>query len=79
MSVIRNEAREETDRWLNNRAEKFHQPLRRREQVMAKFKSTKSLQKFASIHHFGRMAATYRLKINKASASWLHLLSSDNA
>ena len=50
MKEIGNEARQETGRWLNNRAENSHQPFRRRERVMAKFRSTKSLQKFTSIH-----------------------------
>ena len=40
----------ETGRWLNNRAENLHQPFRRRERAMAKFRTSKSLQKFASIH-----------------------------
>ena len=50
MKVIGNAERQETGRWLNNRAENSHQPFRRREQAMAKFRSAKSLQKFASIH-----------------------------
>jgi len=50
MKVIGNEARQETGRWLNNRAENSHQPFRRRERAMAKFRSVKSLQKFVSAH-----------------------------
>ena len=50
MKVIGNAERQETGRWLNNRAENSHQPFRRRERAMAKFRSVKSLQKFASIH-----------------------------
>ncbi len=50
MKVIGNADRQETGRWLNNRAENSHQPFRRRERAMAKFRSAKSLQKFASIH-----------------------------
>ncbi len=50
MKVIGNEGRQATGRWLNNRAENSHQPFRRRERAMAKFRSAKSLQKFASIH-----------------------------
>jgi putative transposase len=50
MKNIGNAERQETERWLNNRAENSHQPFRRRERAMAKFRSTKSLQKFASIH-----------------------------
>ena len=49
MKVIGNEARQETGRWLNNRAENSHQPLRRRERAIAKFRDIKPLQKFASI------------------------------
>jgi len=50
MKVIGNAERQETGRWLNNRAENSHQPFRRRERAMAKFRSTKSLQKFVSAH-----------------------------
>ncbi len=35
---------------LNNRAENSHQPMRRRERVMRRFKSARHLQRFASIH-----------------------------
>lgn len=35
---------------LNNRAENSHQPIRRRERVMKRFKSARHLQRFASIH-----------------------------
>jgi len=41
---------QETGRWLNNRAENSHQPFRRRERAMIKFRAAKSLQKFVSIH-----------------------------
>ncbi len=50
MKEISNETRQMTGRWLNNRAENSHQPFRRRERAMAKFRSVNSLQKFASIH-----------------------------
>jgi putative transposase len=36
---------------LNNRAENSHQPTRRRERIMKRFKSTRHLQRFISIHH----------------------------
>jgi putative transposase len=42
--------RQETGRWLNNRAENSHLPFRRRERAMLRFRSVRSLQKFASIH-----------------------------
>ena len=42
--------RQETGRWLNNRAENSHQPFRRRERAMERFRRMKTLQKFAAIH-----------------------------
>ena len=76
MKVIGNEVRQETGRWLNNRAENSHQPFRRREQAMAKFRSAKSLQKFASIHssvhnHFNqerRHCSRENFKLNRSAA-----------
>jgi putative transposase len=50
MKVVGNEARQETGRWLNNRAENSHLPFRRREHAMGKFRSFESLQKFVSTH-----------------------------
>ena len=50
MKEIGNEARQETGHRLNNRAENSHQPFRRRERAMSKFRSAKILQKFTSIH-----------------------------
>jgi putative transposase len=35
---------------LNNRAENSHQPIRRRERIMKRFKSARQLQRFVSIH-----------------------------
>ncbi|WP_412546797.1 IS6 family transposase [Maricaulis sp. MIT060901] len=49
MREIGNASRQESGRWLNNRAENSHQPLRRREKIMNRFRSTRSLQKFAAI------------------------------
>jgi putative transposase len=40
----------ETGRWLNNRAENSHQPFRRRERAMLRFRRMRTLQKFASLH-----------------------------
>lgn len=42
--------RQETGRWLNNRAENSHLPFRRRERAMLRFRRVRSLQKFASVH-----------------------------
>jgi putative transposase len=50
MKVIGNLERQEFGRWLNNRAENSHQPFRRREGAMARFRDIKTLQKFASAH-----------------------------
>jgi putative transposase len=44
------ESRHERDRWKNNRAENSHQPTRRRERKMQRFKSPSSAQKFLSTH-----------------------------
>jgi putative transposase len=50
MKVIGVSDRQECGRWLNNRAENSHQPFRRREGAMARFRDIKTLQKFASVH-----------------------------
>jgi len=42
--------RQETGRWLNNRAENSHLPFRRRERAMLRFRRMRSLQMFASVH-----------------------------
>ena len=39
-----------TGRWLNNRAENSHLPLRRRERAMLRFRRMRSLQTFAAVH-----------------------------
>lgn len=79
----RKAAGQETGRWLNNRAENAHQPFRRRKRSMAKFRSAKSLQKFASIHssvhnHFNRQRPlenreTYNINRTSALAEWRQL------
>ena len=38
MKVIGNMDKQETGRWLNNRAENSHQPFRRRERTMLRFR-----------------------------------------
>jgi putative transposase len=50
LKVIGIVERQECGRWLNNRAENSHQPFRRRERAMAKFRDMKTLQKFAAAH-----------------------------
>jgi putative transposase len=44
------EGRHERGRWRNNRAENSHQPTRRRERKMQRFKSSGSAKKFLSSH-----------------------------
>ena len=68
--------RQETGRWLNNRAENSHQPLRWREKIVDKFRRSKSLQKFAAVHssvhnHFNLERHVYRregFKENRSAA-----------
>ncbi len=50
MSDIGNVDRHEVGNRLNNRAENSHQPFRRRERAMQRFRSAKTLQKFSSVH-----------------------------
>ena len=83
MNVIGNAANQECRRWLNNRAENSHQPFRRREGAMAKFRDIKTLQKFASVHasihnHFNQERHLSRRHIFKqnravAMAEWHQL------
>jgi putative transposase len=76
MKVIGNADRQETGRWLNNRAENSHQPFRRRERAMLRFRQMRSLQKFAAVHssvhnHFNQERALYsrtNFKLNRAAA-----------
>jgi putative transposase len=68
--------RQKTGRWTNNRAENSHQPFRRRERVMLRFRRMRTLQKFASIHasvfnHFNKERSLYtrqNFKVNRAAA-----------
>ena len=50
MNMIGNAADQKCGRWLNNRAKNSHQPFRRREGAMSKFRDVKTLQKFSSVH-----------------------------
>ena len=68
--------RQETGRWLNNRAENSHLPFRRRERAMLRFRRIRSLQKFAAVHasvsnHFNRersLSSRPLFKANRAAA-----------
>jgi putative transposase len=50
MKATGNADRQETGRWLNNRAENSHSPFRRRERAMLRFRRMRSLQKFVASH-----------------------------
>ena len=50
LKVLGAGARQETGRWMNNRAENSHIPFRRRERAMLRFRRKRSLQEFASVH-----------------------------
>ena len=50
MKARGNSGRQECERWLNHRAENSHQPFRRREGAMARFRDIKTLQKFTAAH-----------------------------
>jgi len=83
MNVIGNAADRECGRRLNNRAENSHQPFRRRECAILKFRDMKTLQKFASVHasihnHFNLERHLNRREIFKqnraaAMAEWRQL------
>ena len=83
MKVIGNLERQEFGRWLNNRAENSHQPFRRREGAMARFRDIKTLQKFASAHasipnHFNldrhlNNRETFKKNRSAALAEWRQL------
>ena len=65
-----------TGRWLNNRVENSHLPLRRRERAMHRFRRMQSLQKFAAVHssvynHFNQERSLSRrdaFKLNRTAA-----------
>ena len=50
MCDIGNLGLQNTEQYANNRAENSHQPFRRRERAMTRFRRTSTLQKFTSIH-----------------------------
>ena len=80
MKVIGSAERQETGRWLNNRVENSHQPFRRRERAMLRFRQMRSLQKFVFIHasvcnHFNQerhlySRANFKLNRTAALAEW---------
>tara|TARA_R110002012_G_scaffold171912_1_gene336880 strand:- start:1114 stop:1605 length:492 start_codon:yes stop_codon:yes gene_type:complete len=76
MKVVGNVDKQETGRWLNNRAEDSRQPFRRRERAMLRFRRMQTLQKFAAVHgsvhnHFNAERHLYsrsNFKLNRAAA-----------
>jgi putative transposase len=74
------EDRQETGRWLNNRAENSHLAFRRRERAMLRFRRMRSLQKFAAVHasvsnHFNQERSLssrhhFKAKRTAALAEW---------
>jgi len=68
--------KQEHRRWANNRAENSHQPFRRRERAMLRFRRMRTLQKFASVHasifnHFNQersLSSRSLFKSNRAAA-----------
>lgn len=67
---------QETGQWANNRAENSHQPFRRRERAMIRFRRMGTLQKFAAVYasvfnHFNQersLSSRALFKINRAAA-----------
>jgi putative transposase len=77
--------RQEVGRWANNRVENSHQPFRRRERAMLRFRRMKTLQQFASVHasfhnHFNQerhlvSRDIYKERRSAALAEWRTLAS----
>ena len=80
MKEVGNADRQEVGSRLNNRAENSHQPFRRRERAMQRFRSMKTLQKFSSVHaqvhnHFNQerhlvTRSIYKQRRSAALAEW---------
>jgi putative transposase len=80
MKELGNVAKREVGRWANNRVECSHQPLRRRERAMSRFRRMKTLQKFAAVHasvhnHFNQERhltdrETYKQRRSEALSEW---------
>ncbi len=80
MKEVGNADRQEVGRGFNNRAENSHQPFRRRECTMPRFRSMKTLQKFSSVHaqvdnHFNQerhlvTRQVYKQRRSAALAEW---------
>ncbi len=84
MKDIGNVTKQETGRWVNNRAENSHLPFRRRKRAMLRFRQMRCLQTFAAVHssvynHFNQERHLYNrdnFKLNRSAAlsEWCQLL-----
>ena len=80
MDELGNGEKRQVGRWVNNRAENSHLPLRRRERAMQRFRRMNTLQKFNSVHaqvhnHFTQERhlidrQTYKARRSVALAEW---------
>src|SRR6201995_5862847 len=81
LSVLKSEigllARHEQGLRSNNRAENSHQPVRRRERKVQRFKSPGSAQRFLSMH--AAVHNTFNLQRHLVSRSTLRIFRSDAA
>ena len=85
MSELGNRDKQDIGRWANNRVENSHLPFRRRERAMLRFRRTKTLQKFTSVHanghnHFNAERhlvdrQTFKIRRSPALAEWRSLMS----
>jgi putative transposase len=77
--------RQEVGRWANNRVETSHQPFRRRERAMLRFRRMKTLQQFAAVHaslhnHFNQerhlvSREEFKTRRSAALAEWRQIAS----
>ena len=85
ISELGNRDKQDIGRWVNNRVENSHLPFRRRERAMLRFRRTKTLQKFTSVHanghnHFNAERhlvdrQTFKTRRSAALAEWRSLMS----
>jgi putative transposase len=84
MKELGNVEKQEVGRWANNRVENSHQPFRRRERAMLRFRRMKTLQKFTAVHaafhnHFNKdchltMRDSFKDQRSAALAEWKSLV-----
>ena len=84
LKEIGNAEKQEIGRWANNRCENSHQPFRRRERAMLRFRRMKTLQKFTAVHaafhnHFNKdrhltQRDSFKAQHSAALAEWKSLM-----